>query len=280
MPVLVIAPWIGPRAQTLLVEEQINYLDPTGNVRIQADDPAVFISSSGATRDPQASVRGAARVRGPKSGRLIRALVDVRPPYGVGELADATRLAPGYVSRMLDTLDREALVQRGPRGRVESVETIALLRRWAESYDVLSANAARGFVARDAAEAYAALADMPGRVAVTGSFAAVRLAPVAAPAVLTVYCEHVDGVAGKLGLLPADEGANVVLLRPFDDVVWTGVRRMDAVDTVAPAQIAVDCLTGTGRMPAEGEAVLSWMAGDESSWRADSLAGLSVPAAA
>lgn len=34
-------------------------------------------------------------------------------------------------------------------------------------------------------------------------------------------------------------------------------------------QVAVDCLTGPDRMPAEGEALLEWMAANEESWRLD-----------
>ena len=37
---------------------------------------------------------------------------------------------------------------------------------------------------------------------------------------------------------------------------------------VSPTQVALDCLAGNGRMPAEGEAVLTWLAENESAWRA------------
>jgi hypothetical protein len=40
---------------------------------------------------------------------------------------------------------------------------------------------------------------------------------------------------------------------------------------VAPTQVALDCLSGNGRMPAEGEAVLSWLEANEAAWRVPSL---------
>jgi len=40
--------------------------------------------------------------------------------------------------------------------------------------------------------------------------------------------------------------------------------------------MAKDCMTGNGRMPAEGEALLSWMAHHEDDWRATSLKAPSV----
>jgi hypothetical protein len=40
----------------------------------------------------------------------------------------------------------------------------------------------------------------------------------------------------------------------------------------AASQVAVDCLTGNGRMPAEGEAIVRWMADNEDQGRLVSLA--------
>jgi hypothetical protein len=274
IPVLVVASWLSARSRELLQAEGINFLDLTGNAFIQVDNPALFIKSSGAERNPEPPQRDRARVRGPKAARVIRLLVDVRPPYGVREIAKTTGLAPGYVSRLLDALDREALVDRGTRGQVESVDIAGLLRRWTETYDVLKTNRGATYLAPNGAQhALSRMAEAEGtqRTAVTGSFAAVRLAPVAAPALLLVYCMDDRPVAEKLGLLPADEGANVALLRPFDQVVWQRTQVENGLAYVAPSQIVVDCLTGTGRMPAEGSAVLDWMTENEAIWRSASL---------
>jgi hypothetical protein len=106
----------------------------------------------------------------------------------------------------------------------------------------------------------------------TGSFAAVRLAPVAAPSMLVAFCSNPSAVARALGLLPADEGANVALVRPFDSVVFARSVSSGGIRFAAPSQVAVDCLAGNGRMPSEGEALLGWMADNEDRWRARSLA--------
>jgi hypothetical protein len=274
IPVLVVAPWLSARTQELLVAEGINYLDLAGNARFKVDNPALYLKSVGAARNPAPATRGHARLRGPKAGRLIRLLADVRPPYGVREIAAAAGLSPGYVSRLLDALDREALIDRDPRGPVRSVDVAALLRRWAESYDVFKTNVAAAFLAPSGpASALERIArvEAVGRVAITGSFAAVRRAPVAAPAFLTVYCDDTTALADELGLLPADAGANVALLRPYDPVVWTRTERDDGLTYAAVSQVAADCLTGNGRMPAEGEALLGWMSSDEARWRAAAL---------
>lgn len=278
-PILVVAPWLSARTQELLAREEINFIDLTGNAFISLEDPALYIRVAGATRNPEPPPRGRATVRGPKAARLIRLLVDVEPPYGVSEIAVATELAPGYVSRLLDALDRAALVERARRGRVEDADIAGLLRRWAESYDVLKTNDASLFLAPSGTKE--ALSRLAGRsssspVAITGSFAAMRLAPVAAPALLIAYSNDVESVAEELGLLPADEGANVALLRAFDSIVWDRGSEEAGLLYVAPSQAAVDCLTGNGRMPAEGEALISWMKENEPRWRLSSIEDLRV----
>jgi hypothetical protein len=247
-------------------------MDLTGNALLRLENPTVFIQTVGASRDPSPAPRGKARVQGPKAGRLLRTLLDVRPPYGVRDLAAVTKLNAGYISRLLETLDDEALIQRTKRGRVESVEIAPTLRRWADSYDVFKSNRPTMYLAPPgAARALRQLGSTQSRTAVTGSFAAVRYAPVAAPAMLTAYAEDPSAVAASLDLIPADQGANVVLLRPFDPGVWDRTSVEENITYAAVSQAAVDCLTGNGRMPVEGEALLSWMVDNESAWRLPSL---------
>jgi hypothetical protein len=273
VPLLVVAPWLSERTRAALTAQNINYLDLTGNVLLQLDNPVVYLRSDGATRNPTPPARARARLKGAKAARLVRLLADVRPPYGVGELAHAAGLTAGYVSRLLDALDREAIIDRGARGVVTRVDLAGLLREWAQNYDVLRPDVVTTWLAPDGAAAIVPrLGDVDGRAAVTGSFAAVRWAPVAAPTQLMAYCADVRRTADQLRLLPADEGANVLLLRPFDDVVWSGsTTDEDGATYAAPSQVVADCLTGTGRMPAEGEALLAWMLDDESRWRAPAI---------
>lgn len=273
-PLLLVAPWIGPRTRAILEAESINYIDLTGNAWLSLAQPAVFIETQGSDRDPDPPARGKAGLRGRKAARLIRFLLDYEPPYGVRELAASAALAPGYVSRLLATLDREAVISRTGRGRVEGVDTIALIRVWSGSYDVYGTNEAVSHVApmgpvptRDRLKS----GEVDAAVCVTGSFAAARLAPVTAPAMLTLYADDPQVVAKQLDLLPTDTGGNVVLLRPFDPVATELARREDGLLYAAPPQVAVDCLTGNGRMPAEGEAILNWMAANQGRWRQSSL---------
>lgn len=66
----------------------------------------------------------------------------------------------------------------------------------------------------------------------------------------------------------------MVLLSPFDSVVWERTEFHNHLTYAAPSQVVVDCLTGNGRMPAEGEALLEWMISHEAGWRAADLSEL------
>ena len=271
-PILLVTPWLSTRTQELLAAEGMNYLDLTGNALIRLEHPTLYIETQGAPKDPSPPPKNKARVQGPKAGRLIRLLTDVRPPYGVRDLAAASDLAMSYVSRVLGTLDDEALIDRFERGRVKSVDVSRLLRRWAETYDVFRANKVQRCLApAGATTVLEQLRESGVRTAVTGSFAAGRLAPVAAPALLAVYADDLKAVVSSLGMIPADQGANVALLQPFDPVVWERTSVVDGNTYVAPSQAAIDCLTGNGRMPAEGDALVKWMTDNENLWRLDRL---------
>jgi hypothetical protein len=278
LPLLVIAPWLSERTQALLAQEEINYLDLTGNALLRIDNPPFFLQTTGARRNPAPSQRGGASLRGARASRAIRLLLDVRPPYGVVEIAEATGLNRGYVSRLLEALYREGLIERKPRGPVQDVDVAGLVRRWADGYDTFQTNQAEPFIApAGLGRVLERLAADPGlgtRGAITGSVAANRLAPVASPALLLLYYDVPALLARDLELLPAEEGANVMLLRPFDPVVFDRGAIEAGLRYAAPSQVAVDCLAGNGRMPAEGEALLKWMAAEEPRWRAPSLQSL------
>lgn len=273
VPILAVAEWISPQAQERMREDAINYVDLTGNAWLSLDNPAVFISAQGSNRNPNPTRVGKARVQGPKAGRLVRWLVDVRPPYGVRDLAAAADLSQSYVSRLLEALDDDALIERNKRGGIDSVDIGKIVRRWADTYSVLKANRVTTYIDRQGATApLDRLPALDARTAVTGSFAAVRRSPVAAPALVAIYAEQPEQLARTLDLLPADQGSNVVLLQPYDPVVWQRTTTTDGITYVADSQAAADCLTGTGRMPAEGQALLEWMLGNEGAWRLESLA--------
>ena len=60
----------------------------------------------------------------------------------------------------------------------------------------------------------------------------------------------------------------MLLLEPFDPVVFEQGWARDDLDYCALSQVAADLLTSPGRGPAEGEALIRWMRENEDAWRA------------
>lgn len=268
-PTLVVSRFLSPRTRQLLEARAINYLDLTGNILLRTARPTIYLRLQGAERDPEPAPRGASRLLGPKAHRLARLLVDFRPPFPLPDLANAAGISAGYLSRLLAAMSDEALVDRAPRGAVTHADWPALLMSVAGAYAVIPANSGRTFVAPAGATAlYRQLTtEKAADVVVTGSFAAAAVSPVAAPAQLMLYAEDDERIVRSGKLLPADSGANVVLLRPGPMSPTARPRVVHGLRHVALSQLVLDCLSGPGRLPEEGEAVLTWMRANEDTWR-------------
>jgi hypothetical protein len=268
-PVLIAAPYLGRRTQERLRGSGFAYADLTGNVRLELSEPGLFIETTGARENPEPTPRDRKSLKGAKAGRLVRALCDFRPPLGLRELAKRAGVDPGYASRVVDFLDREALVTRTPRGPITSVDWRALLSRWSQEYSPFRRQGAALYLAaRGIPAVIARLKQLKTRYAVTGSWAAAEIAPAAPPRLLTMYVERSRDVEQALDLRPAEAGANVALFVPFDEVVFERTSVKKGITIAALSQIAVDLMTSPGRGPNEAEALLQWMQDNEDAWRA------------
>ncbi len=268
-PILVVSRYLSPRSREILEAAGINYLDLTGNARIAIDFPGLSVRTEGAQREPTPRRRPERGISGPAAGRIIRALADFTPPYSVTRLAELAEVSAGYCSRTLQALEREALIRRDKRGTVEEVDWPAMLRRRGNAVALFDKERTETYIARSGVQGILeALRNLEEQeYAVTGSFAAARIRAVTAPVGLAVYSPEPDALAAVLNLLPADQGADVQLVRPADDGVFSRLSTSDRIRWVAPSQVVLDCLGGSGRMPQEGEAVLEWMIENEAAWR-------------
>ncbi|HEX3785915.1 MAG TPA: helix-turn-helix domain-containing protein [Pseudonocardiaceae bacterium] len=278
---LVIAPWISAHDQRTLRDHHVSYVDLTGNVFVRSARPAIAIYTQGASREPRGTGPRGERTTlvGAKAGRLVRLLADFAPPYRATSLAEQAGVSLPQVSKLLDTLEDQLLIRRDGRVITE-VDWQNLLRARAEQVSLLGTRRNKPYVGMLAPNGVdSALSNLRAarkrnpaeKVALTGSFAARAVAPLATGGQLMLYVvagPHTpDLLAAEVGLLRVDEGADVLVLRAYDDVVFERSRDVAGLPHVALSQLALDCLSGTGRMPAEGEAVLARMAENESSWR-------------
>lgn len=267
---LIAARYLAPTARERIAELGGGYVDATGNVLVRAERPALFLRDRGADTDPW---RGPGRPRGTLQGtpaaRVVRALIDFRPPYTTPELAERAKASLGATYRVVELAEAEGLLERRRRGPITDVRWRALLERWSQDYGFARSNATTTFLEPRGLEALTARLATTSDLdyVVTGSLAAAHLAPYAPARLAMVYVRDLASAAEALRLRPAATGGNVALAAAGSDVVFERAERRDGVLVAAPSQVAVDLLTGPGRSPAEAGALLDWMEANEPTWR-------------
>jgi len=89
----------------------------------------------------------------------------------------------------------------------------------------------------------------------------------AAPRLAAVYMNDTGEAVQALALRKADTAANVMLIDPFDSVVFDRTWKGDGVTFAALSQVAGDLLSGPGRGPEEAKELMQWMQANEQAWR-------------
>ena len=262
------AAYLSPRAREMLREFDVGYIDTTGNVWITSSAPGMFISADGNEKDPWPRRDVLQSLRGRGAACAVRSIVDVAPPFGVRELAEATGTPAPTLSRVLRLLEREGVVNRQSRGRVVAVDWQGAIRRWAQDYDQAGSNTATALLEPRGLAAFTSkLRASTFTYAATGAFAAQHFDPIAPARAAALYVTDAVEAAESLGLRKTSAGANVMLVEPFDPVVFERTIERDGLRCVAASQLAVDLLTGPGREPSQGEEMLTWMEQNEDAWR-------------
>lgn len=265
---VVVAEFISELARERLREAGFGYLDLTGNVWVTLDRPAIFVSAAGASRDPSPEGRGVRSLKGPKAARLVRALCDWFPPVGIRQLARRAGTDASYATRIAALLQQDDILERNHGGEIADVRWPDLIRRWAQDYSVMDSNRVTQFLDPRGLEAFEQkLRSWKERYALTAAVAVPGGAEVAPGRLATCYVENTDVAPTALKLRPTESGTNVLLIEPFDNVVFQRARREKGLVLSAVSQCAVDLLTGRGREPAQGEALLEWMSRNEDAWR-------------
>jgi hypothetical protein len=254
---VVIAPFLGARTRERLTDEGVGYVDLAGNMRLVLDRPTVLIAARGDERNPWAAPRATRSLHAAKASRLVRALCDGEPPFGVRQLAGVVGTDPGYVSRLLDLFHREELCERPPRGPVTAVHRARLVRRWALDYRFREAHRFVSFAhPHGVPGALAGLRDSGAPYALTARAGAAAMLEAALPGTVAAYVDNPERVADALGAERVDAGGNLVLIDPFDPFPLEGGFETGGLRYAARAQIIADLLDCPPPGPAQAAALL------------------------
>jgi hypothetical protein len=276
---VVTARYLSVNVRNALVDAGVGYIDLAGSIRVSVARPGLFISERGPESDPW---RGPGRpresLRGEPAARVVRTLLDHRPPISVRELVEVSGASTGATYRVVDYLEDQGLIDRDNSRRVVLKDWPGLLRHWARDYQFVGTNNTTRWLAPRGLRALLTSISTSERMdyVVTGSLAASAWAPYADSKLAMVYVKDAESAAQEWGLRKVDAGANVLLSEPRFNVVFVRPRLVDLfasirvaspVRVAAPSQVAVDLLSGPGRNPSEGEALIEWMLRDEEAWR-------------
>jgi hypothetical protein len=264
-PALLVSSYLSPAVRERLRGFGIGHWDLAGNAQIGLTTIELCIEQDGASTAGTGE-RAARSLCGEMAGRAARALVDIRPPYTLGTLADHARIETSCASRVIAFLVDAGIVQRQPRGKIEAVDWMELLRRWSlDSPPHSRGEATRLACARGIPDFLARLGSSGFLHALTGKIAFARLASSELPETAVLYVEDVLAALDQFSLHPADQNANVILVKPSDRSVFQRSSEEAGLRYVSPSLMAAD----VGESNAF-ESVLAWMSTHESAWRLES----------
>lgn len=271
---ILIAPFVSPTTRGQLERHGLGWFDGTGNLRLRIDRPAVFIDRVGADRGGARDLadRQLKSLRGPAAAKVVLELCEIGLPVGVRELAGRARVGAATSTRVLDLLDREALVDRNGDGAVCAVRKRQMVERWAQDYKVMTSNeVVTTLDPRGLNHTLDTLSALDESVTVTGSAAARAylpddMTPVSPLVSLSLYAENPAEVMADLGLRTVERGTNVLVMRPYDEVVHTKARLVSGIRCAAPAQVVADLMTGPGRSSEEADQLMAVLRAAEPGW--------------
>jgi hypothetical protein len=261
-PALLVSSYLSPVVRERLRGFGIGHWDLTGSAQIGLGDVGLCIEQNG-TGTAGGGERSARSLCGEMAGRVVRALVDVMPPYALGTLAERAGVETSCASRVVAFLADAGLVRRKLRGKIEAVDWPELLRRWSLDAPLQSRGEATHHLSPRGIPDFLDRLGQSGYLhALTGEVAFARLAAGAPADVAVLYVDDVAETVAQFRLHPADGVANVVLVKPSDRSVFNRSTEIAGLRYVSPSLMAADL----GASPAF-ESVLSWMAKHESAWR-------------
>ena len=241
---VLVVPYMSSAGAETAERARLNWIDLSGNAHIRADDLHVWVQ--GRPNERRASGRPSSPFA-PKSARVSRMLLlDPSRWWRQKELAAATDLDDGSVSRIVKRLDEELLLERqGPELRPRDPGLI--LDAWKEDYRFDRHQAVSGHISGNGLELARKLEDLlvdqEVHYAFTGLPAAWAFDRFARFRLTSVYVDadpHL--VAEGLDMRIASKGANVQLLGPDDVGVFAGEGEQDELWCVSAVQTYLDLL--------------------------------------
>ena len=245
VPVLA-APYLSPERQALCREAGVYFMDLSGNVFIA--HRSFFVERIGfPNKYPERRQR-----RYPfsdKASLILREMMKgPRQQWGIRELAEKIGLDPGYVSRMAKSLSESGYASRAS-GKLKIRSPKEILDDWVRAYDLKRNEHHRFFIlASDVKSILRRLQEIniPQKCnyALSVQAGAGLVAPHAVYKEVHLYVSDGKGIEffkKELDLKNADQGANLVLMKPYYKYsVFHDSRKVERLRVVSDIQLYLD----------------------------------------
>ena len=254
------APYISPEAAALCAEEDIGYVDFSGNCRLST--PPLFIQKEGHPNQ-YLEQRPLRSLYSPKSERVLRTLLALHDPkksWTLERLAKESAVSLGLVAKVCKLLaDKEWI--KPDYGWSYLAKPMDLLKDWAQNYS-FDRNTERFFYSmEDISEIERKLGVMAKMAPKNAALASFSAASILAPMVryqrayAYVMPQAMPGVISTLKLKEVTSGHNLVLLEPYDEGVFDHPGPIKEV--TSPVQTYLDLVSSKSRGEEAAEFLLN-----------------------
>lgn len=259
---LLVVPFMGEAGRRVCEAASIPWFDLSGNAHIVAPGIRIIVAGQ------QNRFRGPGRpasIFAPKSARVVRWLLENEGrALTQREIARATDMTEGFVSRIASRLEHESYVVREGSGALRVRDSALLLDAWRDEYRFDKHVLLQGHVAARSGDALArfvgdALAEASVEHAATGLAAAWQMTHFAAFRIATFFLAESPSteLREKLGFRDDARGANLWLVLPNDAGVFQGAEDRDGLRCVHPVQAYLDLKAHPERATEAAERVRS-----------------------
>lgn len=254
---LFIAPYLSAESTRICEEEEIGYLDLSGNCHLEFGGVCIHVEGK-PNRYPD--VRELKNLYSTKSSRILRVLLEgPLRPHLVQELAHKAGVSLGLVSKVRKHLLEQELAEAPPEGLVVTRPS-EILRDWTFADDLAERSEVREYSLLEADHEQVArnidrLLGERGHAFTQWTAAHLRQ-PHVPPQVTSLYVESFPEdtlLKEALKARRVDRGGRLRLYRPLDEGVFIGRQVVDGLPLVSDLQIYLDLLDADAELRA-GEA--------------------------
>jgi hypothetical protein len=242
---LVVSPFMSEAGRERCEAAAVAWLDFSGNARILI--PGTRIVSLGMPNLFKRRGRPSSAFA-PQSARLTRWLLTHSDrAWSQRNLAQATHMDEGFVSRIIGKLAEDRLIVRTDDGLVRARDPNLLLDAWREKYRFDKHQIIRGHVAARSGDALLnelgkVLSKSDVKYAATGLGAAWLLTGFAGFRLVSLYLKEQPSsdLIERLSFREETRGANLWLIVPNDEGVFQGSAAIRGIECVHPVQAFLD----------------------------------------